>query len=93
MENTMVNEMNTVLEEVVGNEEVVVEVVNKSNFGRNTLVVAAVAGAVALGYKAYKKVKKNKDAKDADITNLKTDNDKNVEEKAVFEEIDKVLEQ
>lgn len=69
MENTMVNEMETVvLEEVLGNnEEVVVEVV-KSSFGKNALIVAGLTAAGYAAYKLGKKVyNKHKAKNDVDI--------------------------
>lgn len=76
MEKTMVNEMENVLvEEVLGNEEVVVQVVQKNSFGKNALIVAALAGAGIALYKGGKKLVAKRKAKhpDADITGLDKD--------------------
>lgn len=93
MENTMVNEVmeNVVMEEVLGNnEEVVVEVVKKGNFGKNTLIVAGLTAAGIAAYKLGKKVYKKAKAKqkDADITNLNKPeaSDENVQDAVIVED-------
>lgn len=90
MENTMMNEMeNVVMEEVLGNEEVVVEAVKKGGFGKNALLVAGLTAAGVVVYKLGKKVYNKRKAKqtDADITDLKSEaSEENVKDEVIVEE-------
>ena len=67
MENIITNE--NIIEEVIGeNSEVVVEVVKKSSFGRNALIVAALAGVGIAAVKVVKKVRDKKANEKKDYT-------------------------
>lgn len=91
MEKTMVNEMENVVEEVLGNEEVVVQVVQKNSFGKNAVIVAALAGAGVVLYKGGKKLVAKYKAKhpDANITDLNKDT-KSSNEDVVDVEVEEV---
>lgn len=91
MENTMMNEMeNVVMEEVLGNEEIVVEAVKKGGFGKNALLVAGLTAAGVVVYKLGKKVYNKRKAKqtDADITDLNKPeaSNENVQDEVIVEE-------
>lgn len=94
MENTMTKEMeNVLLNEVAGpNDEVVVEVVKGTNYGKYALIAAGVAGTgvvlYKLGKKMYNKYRKGFKDTDVNITDLNKEStsEEDVQEAVIKEE-------